>query len=424
MTSNIIKQQSQDAKNAVLETILNTEQKNNILNKIKSNLNSSKKNILEENKKDIQLAKENNLSSSLIDRLTVTDATINSMIASLDKIINLDDPCGKLLETIKHQNGMTINKVSVPIGVIAIIYESRPNVTLDAAALCIKSGNAVILKGGKEAVNTNRIISKVINKSISDLDFNTDMVQFVDSTDRADTLELLKQDDYIDVVIPRGGTGLIKFINDNTKIPVLKHLHGICHTYIDKNSSVEMACKIAVNAKCQRPGVCNAMETLLIHREINQELFNKLFNLLLDNNVELRVCNKTMAIINSIDTIKNNSKIILASNDDWSTEYLDLILSVKIVDNLDNAIVHINNYGSHHSDCIITDDTNTADIFMSKIDSATVYHNASTRFTDGEEFGMGAEMGISTDKLHARGPVGLKELTIYKYKIYGSGQIK
>lgn len=403
---------------------LNNEQKNNILKNISIQLDLAQNDIILANKQDIKLAEQQGLNSALIDRLTITTQTIKAMCKSLDKIINLPDPCNNIIDTIKHSNNMVIKKVSVPIGVIAIIYESRPNVTLDAAALCIKSGNCVILKGGKEAINSNREVFNAIHKGIntSKVDFN--IVQFIASADRIDTLELLKQDHYVDIIIPRGGMGLINFINENTNIPVIKHLHGICHTYIDKEADLDMACAIIINAKCQRPGVCNAMETLVIHEQIAEALLTKLLPLFIEQHVELRVCAETKEIINNLSKTIRVNNIVDATENDWTTEYLDLILAIRIVANLDQAIQHINYYGSHHSEAIVTANDNTAELFMNMVDSAVVYHNASTRFTDGEEFGMGAEMGISTDKLHARGPVGLKELTTYKYKIYGNGQIR
>lgn len=417
--------QVKKAKQAYLENTSYFNQdcnlKNNILSKISEKLLEHSNKIIASNKIDIDNAKASGLSEALIDRLIITNKNIEAMCASLDKIISLDDPCNRTLNEVQHRNGMLIKKISTPIGVIAIIYESRPNVTLDAAALCIKSGNAVVLKGGKEAVNTNRAIAECINLALSQSNCNSNIVQFVDSIDRQDTLNMLQQKEYIDIIIPRGGTGLINFVNDNTKIPVLKHLHGICHTYIDKDADLNMACDIIINAKCQRPGVCNAMETLLVHHDVAAKSLALLMPLFREHHVDLRVCDETLSVLRGIG---HDDHIFNATEDDWTTEYLDLILSVKTVSSLEQAVQHINNFGSHHSDAIVSNNCASANYFLDAVDSAVVYHNASTRYTDGEEFGMGAEMGISTDKLHARGPVGLKELTTYKYKIYGTGQIR
>ena len=376
-------------------------------------LESQSGKILAGNKKDLSAAK--GLSPALVDRLTLNKDRIRSMALSLREIVSLKDPVGQIINSWERPNGLRIQKVRVPIGVTAIIYESRPNVTSDCIGLCLKSGNACILKGGKEAINTNRIIYRILEKAAIDSGIPRGAINFIDSTRREDALSLLSLSDYIDLVIPRGGEGLIRFVQDNSRIPVIKHYKGVCHVYVDRFADLKMAGEIAFNAKVQRPGVCNAMETLLVHKAIADKFLPGMIRRFREAKVEIRGCPKTCKIVKGLKKAKEA---------DWSTEYLDLILSVKVVESLEAAIEHINRYGSSHSDSIVTGNKVCANRFLDMVDSACVYANASTRFSDGYEFGFGAEIGISTDKLHARGPMALEELTTYKYKVFGSGQVR
>ncbi|RLD18395.1 MAG: glutamate-5-semialdehyde dehydrogenase [Caldiserica bacterium] len=392
-----------------------TEEKNDALLKIKEALIEEKDKIMEANKIDVEKAKKNNLKSSLIDRLLITEKRFNSMVNGIDVVIELPDPCGEVIEEIRRPNGLLIKKVRVPIGVVGIIYESRPNVTCDATILCLKSGNSVILRGGSEAINSNKTIVSAIRKGISRSVLPEDCVSFIDRPERELVYKMLELDEYIDLIIPRGSEQMIKAIKEKSKIPVIGHGKGLCHLYVDKDADIDMAVRITLNAKVQRPGVCNAIETLLVHESIASEFLPKVQSELEKHNVELRGCEKTRKILTSIKD---------ATEEDWWTEYLDLILSIKIVESVDEAISHINFYGSKHSEAIVTNNNENAKKFLNYVDASTVYHNASTRFTDGGEFGMGAEIGISNQKLHARGPMGLKELTTYKYVVYGNGQIR
>lgn len=365
-----------------------------------------------ENQKDIDAGKKNGLSPAMLDRLELTDDRITAMAEGLRKVTTLEDPVGKKLSSIVRPNGLIIDKVSVPIGVIGIVYESRPNVTVDAAGLCLKAGNAVILRGGSEALNSNLALAHCLNHSGGMPD---GAVQLIPWTDREAVSKMLKMDNYIDLIIPRGGEGLIKAVVAQSTIPVIKHYKGVCQIFVDEKCDIKSALDIVENAKCQRPGVCNAVETLLIHKNIAAKFAPAVAKRLIAEGVELRGGSEFRKLV---------PKAKPASEQDWYEEYLELILAVKIVDNLDDAIRHINRYGSRHSDAILTDIKSNAERFMREVDSSTVYVNASTRFTDGGEFGMGAEIGISTDKLHARGPMALPELTTYKYLIYGNGQIR
>ncbi|MCH7505090.1 glutamate-5-semialdehyde dehydrogenase [PVC group bacterium] len=393
----------------------NTEIKNKILRTTADNILDQETRIREENKKDLDAGRKAGLSSALLDRLELTEKRIHAMAEGLRTIADLKDPVGEILHEQTRPNGLVIRKIRVPIGVICIIYESRPNVTADAAGLALKSGNAVILRGGKEAVHSNRVIAGIIRDSIQQCGSNPDLVGFVDTEDREAVKWLLQAEAFIDMVIPRGGEGLTRAVAELSRIPVLKHYNGICHVYVDRDADQNMASNIVMNAKTQRPGVCNAIETLLVDKAIAKTFLPDMIKQLEDKGVEIRGCPETKSLANHIKD---------ATEKDWSTEYLDLILSVRVVENIEEAVKHINTFGSRHSDAIVTKNKNTADRFMKDVDSATVYVNASTRFTDGFEFGMGAEMGISTDKLHARGPVGLEELTTYKYCIVGHGQIR
>ena len=392
--------------------LLSTESKNQLLMQMAEALSEQRKLIQEENEKDLDFARQSGLSASMLDRLELSDKRVDAMIQGVKDLVKLEDPVGKILEQKKLVSGIELIKKKVPIGVIAIIYESRPNVTADAAALCFKAGNAVILRGGKEAIHSNIAIAKALN-SVADLADNA--IQLVQTTERSAVKELVQLEGLVDLVIPRGGEGLIRAVVQDAKIPVIKHYKGICHTYVDRSADLEMAVNISENAKCQRPGVCNAMETLLIDRRIAKEFLPKVSEVFLAQGVELRGDKESCEII---------AEMKQATEEDWSTEYLEKILSVKLVDDLQAAIEHINHYGSHHSDAIIADDKQVQEAFLAEVDSSSVYVNASTRFTDGAEFGLGAEIGISTDKLHARGPMGLEELCTYKFILYGKGEIR
>lgn len=398
-----------------LTAIASTSVKNAALDQIARNLINNKSMLIAENEKDLKAAEKNGLSSALIDRLSLTDARIEAMSEGIREVIRLSDPVGEIMEEIVRPNGLQIQKVRVPIGVIIIIYESRPNVTADAASLCLKTGNATILRGGKESIYSNIAIYRQISSALEKVGLDKNTIQVIETSDREAVSHLLKADKYVDLVIPRGGEGLIRNVVENSTIPVIKHYKGVCNVYVDEFADQEMAREVCLNSKLQRPGTCNAMETMLVHEKISEVFLPFIFKGLKDADVELRGCEKSRKILPEIKH---------ATDEDWSTEYLEKILSVKVVSSLDDAIEHISTYGSSHSDCIITEDKTNAKKFTDEVDSAAVYVNASTRFTDGFEFGMGAEIGISTDKLHARGPMGLKELTSYKYIVHGSGQIR
>ena len=371
--------------------------------------------ILKANKKDILNAKRAGLSKAMTDRLMLNNKRVEEMAASINAVAKLPDPCGVIDRMWKRPNGLVIGKMRVPIGVIGIIYESRPNVTSDCASLCLKSGNAVILRGGKESINSNLAIHKVLQDALDKAGLPLDSINMIESIDRKAVSYLLQLDRYIDLIIPRGGESLIKAVAEESRIPVIKHYKGVCHVYVDKEADLNKALKICLNAKVQRPGVCNAMETMLVHKGIADEFMPKVIKALQKAGVEVRGCERTK---------KFSDKIKRATEDDWYEEFLDLILSVKIVNSVDEAIAHITKYGSAHSDAIITENYDTALKFLKQVDSTCVYLNASTRFTDGFQFGFGAEIGISTDRIHARGPMALRELTIYKYIIFGDGQTR
>lgn len=394
---------------------LSADQKNDILRAMARELRAQTETIVAANALDLAHAQEKGLSAAMIDRLRLDAARIEAIASGIDQVARLHDPCGELLSEVNRPNGMVIRQVRVPIGVIGIIYESRPNVTSDAAVLCLKSGNATILRGGSEAIHSNRAIAAALQQGGETAGLPAHAIQLVPFTDRESVVALAQMDRYLDLIIPRGGKGLIETVVSLARMPVIKHYDGICHTYIDQAADPAMAIRIAVNAKTQKPGVCNAMETLLIHESIAPTLLPKLAAAFGEKHVELRGCEKSRALL---------PDLIPASEEDWSTEYLDYILSIKVVSSLEEAITHINHYGSHHSDCIVTADDSAAQIFLTHIDSACVFHNVSTRLADGEEFGFGAEIGISTDKIHARGPMALRELTTYQYRITGDGVIK
>lgn len=395
-------------------TSVGSQKKNDTLLSLAEALEQQADRLLIENRKDLEAAERNQVQGPLLDRLKFTPERIKSMAEGVRQIATLPDPVGEEIEVLKPENGLEIHKVRAPIGVIGIIYESRPNVTVDCAALCLKSGNAVILRGGREAFHTNTALASLIRGVLDENGLPLDAVQLIPTPERSALNALLKLDSFIDCIIPRGGEGLIRFVTEHSTIPVIKHYKGVCSVYIDKAADPDQAEKIVVNAKCQRPGVCNAIENLFIHQEVAPTLLPRLAEALCEENVELRGDKATQAIIDCAPAIE----------EDYYEEYLDLILSIKVVSSLEEAINAVNTYGSGHSDAIITTDASAAEAFMKGVDSATVYWNASTRFTDGFEFGLGAEIGISTDKLHARGPMGLRDLCTYKYLIYGQGQVR
>lgn len=396
-------------------SLLSAENKSSILRAMAQGLRDSSAAILTANAKDITAGSSKGLSGALLDRLRLDAARIESIAAGVDQVADLPDPVGESLETVTRPNGIIIEKVRVPIGVIGIIFESRPNVTSDAAVLCLKSGNATILRGGSEAIHSNKAIAEALQSGGEKAGLPEGAVQLIPFTDRESVKVLAGMDKYLDLIIPRGGKGLIETVVSLARMPVIKHYDGICHAYVDTAADQDLAVAIIDDAKTQKPSVCNALETVLVNKDIAEAFLPKLAQRLQVRGVEIRGDEATLAIL---------PNIIAASEDDWSTEYLDLIISVKVVASLDDAVAHINHYSSQHSEVIITTDAAAAARFQSEIDSACLFHNVSTRFADGEEFGFGAEIGISTDKLHARGPMGLKELCSYQYRISGTGQIK
>lgn len=393
---------------------LSEKEKNRALLTIAEALVTETDRILAANEKDLARAEEKGMKAGLIDRLRLTEERIKGMAEGIEKVTQLPDPVGELLETIHRPNGLVIEKRRVPLGVVGIIYESRPNVTADAFSLCFKSGNAVILKGGSDALYSNKAIVSVIREGLEKSGVTEDAISFIDVTDRAVTMEFMKMKEYVDVLIPRGGAGLIRSVVENSTIPVIETGTGNCHIYIDEDADLAKAIPIIINAKTQRLGVCNACESLVVHEKIREKLLPDLAKALSEKSVEIRGDEKIGEVINCVP----------ATEEDYGTEYLDAIISVKTVKNVDEAIAHINKYNTKHSEAIITENREHAEKFLNEVDAACVYVNASTRFTDGFEFGFGAEIGISTQKLHARGPMGLRELTSYKYRITGNGQIR
>ncbi|MBK2106152.1 glutamate-5-semialdehyde dehydrogenase [Francisella philomiragia] len=411
-----IVEMGKNAKQAAKELAqANTELKNNVLYQLETSLLGNIEYILQENQKDLDNAKKNNLSKAFVDRLTLTSARIESMAQGVRQIADFADPIGKVEKGFKHPRGMTISQVRVPLGVIAMIFESRPNVTIDAGALALKSGNAIILRGGSDALHTNIALKNIFQEVCEKHGLSKNIVQLVEDIARERVTELVTLDKYIDVIIPRGGKSLKKAIQQQATIPMIETGAGICHTYIDEFADLDKAIKIVINAKTQRPGVCNALETLLVHQNIAKKFLPKLEIELAKYNVELRA---------DSESLKYLENAILATPEDWDTEYLDLVLSIKTVANINEAIEHINTHGSMHSECIVTENYTNTEIFLNEVDAAAVYANASTRFTDGSEFGFGGEIGISTQKLHARGPMGINELTTLKYIIRGNGQVR
>lgn len=395
--------------------IASTEDKNNALREIAQALRDNAEKIIEANKIDLKNGIENHMSESLLDRLKLDKDRIEGMAQGVLDIVDLPDPVGNILSTTTRPNGLEIKKVSTPLGVIAVIFEARPNVTSDAAALCLKSGNAVILRGGKEAIHSNQAVAEVMRTALAGTKIPMDAIQLVQDTSRESSNELMTMNQYVDVLIPRGGAGLIQAVVKNSTVPVIETGVGNCHIYVDKDADVKKAVDIVFNAKTSRPSVCNAAETLLVHRDIADTVLLSIKTKLDEKNVELFGDDKARSIIHDMKK---------ATDKDWATEYLDYKMAVRIVDTVEDAIDHIYKYSTGHSECIVTENKETAELFMNCIDSAAVYVNASTRFTDGGEFGFGAEIGISTQKLHARGPIGLPELQSFKYKIYGTGQIR
>ncbi|MBI5892306.1 MAG: glutamate-5-semialdehyde dehydrogenase [Deltaproteobacteria bacterium] len=412
----IILQIAKDSRSASFELArLSTGAKNNALLRMADGLLKNANAIKEANKKDISAAKKKGLSIAMIDRLTITDKVLKTMSDGIREVAGLPDPVGEITRMWKRPNGLLVGKMRIPLGVIGIIYEARPNVTADAAALCLKSGNAVILRGGSEAINSNIAIAKVLQDACRKQGIPDAAIQVVPTTEREAVLEMLKLEEYIDLIIPRGGEGLIRFVVENSKIPVIKHYKGVCHIFVDESADLNMAEKICFNAKVQRPGVCNAMETLLVHKSIAKEFLPKMGRRFKRANVELRGCKDTKKILSYVKPAKE---------EDWHAEYLDLILAIKIVKDIDEAMDHIAKYGSLHTESIITSDYSNSQRFLREVNSSTVLVNASTRFSDGFQLGLGAEIGISTTKIHAFGPMGLEELTTQKFIIYGDGQIR
>lgn len=392
-----------------------TKQKNDALLEIAKGLRENCETIIQENKIDIENAKKDGLPDGLVDRLMLDEGRINAIAHSVEQVAELPDPCGEILSEYIKENGLKITKVSVPIGVIGIIYEARPNVTADAAVLCLKSSNAVILRGGKEAINSNMAIAGVMRTALKKCGFDENCIQLVTDISRESANEMMKMKGYLDCLIPRGGKGLIRSVVENSTVPVIETGSGNCHIFVDESADIDMAAKIIFNAKTQRIGVCNACESLVIHSGIIDKALPAIKALLDTKNVEMRGDERAMLAAQGV---------LPASDEDFAEEYLDYIISIKTVDNLDEAIKHINRYSTKHSEAIITENEENARQFLARVDSAAVYVNASTRFTDGGEFGLGAEIGISTQKLHARGPMGLRELTTTKYLIYGNGQVR
>ena len=411
-----IQQIAKSAREASLRLAnLNTGKKNNALLRMADELKKNDNAIKEANKKDLKAAAGKGLSKAMIDRLTISDKVLKTMADGIREVAALPDPVGEITKMWKRPNGLLVGRMRIPLGVIGIIYEARPNVTADAATLCLKSGNAVILRGGSEAINSNLAIAKVLQGACKKECIPDSAIQVVPTTEREAVLEMLKLEEYIDLIIPRGGEGLIRFVAENSRIPVIKHYKGVCHIFVDEFADLDMATKICFNAKVQKPGVCNAMETLLVHKKIAKKFLPKMGKKYRDAKVELRGCEETRKILSFAKP---------ATEEDWSAEYLDLILAVKVVKDIDEAMNHIAKYGSLHTESIITKDYNNSQRFLREVNSSTVLVNASTRFSDGFQLGLGAEIGISTTKIHAFGPMGLEELTTQKFIIYGDGQIR
>mgnify|MGYP000708394145 FL=1 len=412
----VIEQMGAKAKKAARVLSVAGSKKDLALNSIADALIEHKDEIIKANNIDIEYGKEIGLTPSLIDRLTLGEDRIKGMADGVRKVSSLPDPIGNVISGNTLPNGLTVTRVKVPLGVIGIIFEARPNFTADAASLCLKAGNAVILRGGKEAINSNKAIAKIMRDAVEKVGLPKDSIQLIEDTTRQSSTELMQLSDYLDVLIPRGGAGLIKAVVENSKVPVIETGVGNCHVYVDKYADIDMASKIIFNAKTSRPSVCNAIETILVHKDIAKDALPKIKEKLDTKNVQIRGCKTTKEIL--------GDDIVDAEESDYYTEFLDYILACKVVDSIDEGIAHIAKYSSGHSECIITNDYARANKFKKEVDAAAVYVNASTRFTDGGEFGLGAEIGISTQKLHARGPMGINELTSSKFIVEGNGQIR
>jgi len=395
--------------------VASSGKKNEALINIATNLMNSKDEIIKANKKDVEYAKIKKISPAMIDRLILDNSRIKKMADALIEIAELPDPVGKMTNMRIRPNGIRVEQMSIPLGVIGFIYESRPNVTSDAAGLCLKSGNAVVLRGGSEAFNSNLAIVKIIKKSLKEVNISPEIVTFIPTTDRTAISEMIKYDEYIDMIIPRGGEGLIRFVTENSRIPVIKHYKGVCHLFVDESADLEKAIDILVDGKISRPGVCNSLETLLVNRKIAETFFPKVREKLINKGVEIRGC---------LETAKNLKGIKIATEEDYYAEFLSLILAVKVVENVDEAILHIKKYSSDHTEVIVTNDLKNSQKFVNEINSSVVMVNASSRFSDGGELGLGAEIGISTTKIHSYGPMGLESLTTKKFVVSGDGQVR
>ncbi len=395
---------------------LHADQKNVILRAMAGELRVQSRQILTANARDLEEGEKNGLTGAMLDRLRLDESRLESVAGGVEQVAELSDPVGEILDERERPNGIRIQQIRVPIGVIGIIYESRPNVTSDAAVLCLKSGNATILRGGSEAIHSNRAIAAALQEGGEKKGLPPHSIQLIPFTDRESVKEMASMDRYLDLIIPRGGKGLIETVVSLARMPVIKHYDGICHVFIDEAADLKMGRRIALDAKTQKPSVCNALETLLVHEAVAEEFLPAVAEDLEARKVELRGCPQVQAIL--------GGRVAAADEEDWDTEYLDYILAVKVVDSVADAVTHINRHGSQHTDCIVTSDEENAERFLREVDSACVFHNVSTRFSDGEEFGFGAEIGISTDKLHARGPMALRELTSYQYRVRGAGQVK
>ncbi len=411
-----VTQKAREAKQAArILASLSTEIKNSALRRMADALDEGQSLLIEENSKDLEEARRQGLSPAMIDRLTLNPKQIQDMIKGLRAVVALPDPVGEVVRMWRRPNGMQVGKMRVPIGVIGIIYESRPNVTVEAASLCLKSGNAVVLRGGSEAIHSNRAIARMLSIAGEKAGVPQGAVSLIERTEREGVMAMLTQDRYIDLIIPRGGEGLIRTVAQHATVPIIKHDKGVCHTFVEADADLNLAEEICFNAKVQRPGTCNAMETLLVHQAAAQKFLPRMIERLKKAGVEVRGCPRTRAIVSGLRE---------ATEEDWSAEYLDLILSVKVVDNLDEAMEHIVTYGSSHSDAIVTRNYDQAMRFLREVDSSAVFVNASTRLNDGYQFGLGAEIGISTTRIHARGPMGLEDLTCTKFIVLGSGQLR
>ncbi len=399
---------------------LSTDIKNRALNNIAGDLLAKSNDILAANKLDYKAAEESGMNTAMLDRLLLTEERLKSMAQDVMAVAALPDPIGEVIEMRTLPNGLVIGKRRVPLGVIGAIYESRPNVTIDISSLCLKSGNAIILRGGKESIHSNSALSKLVQEAVTRAGMPDGAVQFIEDTDRTLVNRMLKMGSYIDLIVPRGGAGLIKFVKENAVMPVIAGGIGVCHTYIDKSADMDKAVAIALNAKVQRPTVCNALDSLLVHKDIAGNYLPHIAAELAEAGVETHCDEKSLSILKPV----SNLKLAPATDDDWGKEFLSLVIAIKVVSSFDEALEHINRYGSGHSEAIVTEDYDSAMRFLNEVDAACVYVNASTRFTDGAQFGLGAELGISTQKMHARGPIGLKEITSYKWIIFGSGQVR